>query len=447
MIAMFTKPRLCALLCVLLPAFTHAAPKKLLNIQHWQTKQGAQVYFVPAPELPMVDIKISFDAGSARDTNKLGLAYLTNALLKEGAGKWDADAVAQQFDDVGAQFSNTVDRDMAQLSLRTLNRPKLLHPAVAAFTAVLNNPAFPQRAFTRLRKNILLALAQQTQSPNAMANRLFFQALYNQAPYGHPVMGTKNGLNTITVKDIRQFYKKYYVARNAVIAIVGAINHEQAKTLAATLTESLPSGQAAQALPVPAHLKKAVDKTITFPSNQTHIRLGQVGITRQNRDYFPLYVGNHILGGGIFISRLHNQVREKRGLSYSVYSMFYPMAVNGPFVISLQTKNKQAKEALQVTKDTLSKFLKDGPTTQEVSLAKKNIIGGFPLRFASNRQIASALTTLGMYNLPLDYLDTFRDKIEQVTEDKIRHTFHHHVHIDKMALIRVGGKDQTPTTH
>jgi zinc protease len=192
-------------------------------------------------------------------------------------------------------------------------------------------------------------------------------------------------------------------------------------------------------LPPVAALPAARLKRIAFPATQTHILMGEPGIRRGDRDYFPLYVGNYVLGGGGLVSRLAEEVREKHGLSYSVYSYFFPMRVPGPFILGLQTKNTQRDQALKLVHEVLAGFVAKGPTDAELDAAKKHITGGFPLRIDSNGKIAEYLAVIGFYGLPLTYLDDFIPHIESVTADQIRQSLRDRVHPDKMLTVIVGG--------
>jgi zinc protease len=203
----------------------------------------------------------------------------------------------------------------------------------------------------------------------------------------------------------------------------------------------LPEGSRGAALPAVTALKQADEVRILHPSTQTHVRMGAPGMRRGDPDYFPLYVGNHILGGGGLVSLLHEEVREQRGLSYSVNSYFSPMEQDGPYLLSLQTRNDQVDEALAVMRETLQGFVDKGPSAKELLAAKKNITGGFPLRIASNSGIISHLNMIGFYDLPLDYLDTFNDKVTAVTQQQIKAAFQRRVSPETMVTIIVGGEN------
>lgn len=419
--------------------FGHAA---LANpqIQNWQTSNGARVYFVAAPELPMVDIRVVFDAGSARDGNQPGLALFTSAMLEEGAAGFDADTIARRFEELGAQFSAGAYRDMATVGLRSLSKEAILQPALRTYIQVLSKPDFPTRALARVRKQMLTGLQQEQQQPESIAEKRFYQALYGDHPYASPTDGTIESVKALGKKDLRQFYHRYYVARNAVIAIVGALDEAMAKQLAEEISGGLSAGEAAEELAQPAALAQAATHHVDYPSSQTHILMGQPGIARGDADYFALYVGNHILGGGGFGSRITEEVREKRGLSYSAYSYFAPMRAAGPFVLGLQTRNDSADKALAVLRETLEKFRSEGPTAKELDAAKRNITGGFPLKVDSNSDILGYIAMIGFYGLPLDYLDRFNANIEAVSVQQIRDAFQRRVDPARMVTVTVGKK-------
>lgn len=430
--------KLFILLLVLVSGDLHAAPR----IQHWTTSNGARVYFFPAKTLPMMDLRVVFDAGAARDGDKHGLALLTNGMLAEGAGKWSTGQIAERFDGVGAEFSNSAMRDMSILSLRSLTQKDLLNTALETFKVVLTQPNFPQDAFERERKRLLISLESEKESPGDVTQRAFYKELYPGHPYGHMPDGDVNSIQSITTDDMKAFYKKYFVAKNAVVALVGDLTRQQAETMVENIFSQLPSGDAAPKLPEVNSLAKAKTVEIPFPSTQTHIMVGQPGIQRGDPDYFPLYVGNYVLGGGGLVSILSDEIREKRGLVYTSYSYFIPMHVQGPFILGLQTRNSAAQEALKVLHDVLDKYVKDGPTPAQLEAAKKNLTGGFALRIASNKKIVANLASIGFYNLPLDYLDNYISNINSVTLDQVKDAFKRRIHPDKMLTVIVGDTTQ-----
>ncbi len=430
--------RILALVLALAVAPALATPE----IQHWTTGNGARVYFVHTPELPLVDVQIAFDAGSARDGRQYGLAVLTNGLLAEGAGEWNADAIAARFEGVGANFGNTAGRDMATLGLRSLTDPAKLEQAVATLEAIVERPTFPQDAFERERSRLLVAIERRGQDPGAQADLAFYRALYGDHPYAHPPEGEKATVTALGRDDLIAFYRRFYVARNAVVAIVGALDRKEAEALAERLTDQLPSGEPAPPLPPVPDLAAAREVRIDFPSTQTHILMGQPGVYRGDPDYFPLFVGNQILGGAALVSRIFDEVREKRGLAYSAYSYFRPMRRRGPFTAGLQTRNDQADEALKVLRGTISRFVAEGPTEAELAAAKSNLVGGFPLRIDTNKKILGYVTMIGFYGMPLDYLQRFTERVQAVTLEQVRDAFTRRLHPDRMVTVVVGRSEE-----
>ncbi|MFQ6021757.1 MAG: M16 family metallopeptidase [Acidiferrobacterales bacterium] len=411
------------------------------SITHWSLPNGARVYFVRSTALPMVQVEVVFDAGSARDpAGKYGLACFANTMLDEGAGKWDADEIASRLDRIGAELDSGCGRDMATLGLRSLSSRKILKPALDVFGQLLAAPTFPNESLTRERERVLVALQRDAQSASATVSKAFYRTLYGDHPYAHHPRGDKSGLNAITREDLESYRKRYYVGANAVLAIVGDLSVSQAKAVARQLIGTLPRGQKPAPIPPVADLDKPRRHGIEFPSTQTHIRVGQPAMRRDDPDYFALYVGNYILGGGGMISRLFEEVREKRGLAYSTYSYFFPMRRKGPFTVGLQTENSQRDKALELVQQTLMRFIESGPTGEELQAAKKHLTGGFPLRVDSNGKIVNYLAIIGFYQLPLTYLDDFIPKIEAVTVEQIRDAFRRRVNPQKLATVILGGQ-------
>jgi len=407
-------------------------------IQSWKSNNGARVLFVSAPDLPMVDVRVVFDAGSTRDGDKPGLSQLTNGLLTEGAGEWNADQIAQRMDAVGASMGSGALRDMAWVSLRTLTEEDAFNTSVSTLAEILNAPTFPVAALERNRKMMLAVLQREAQSPGGVVKKEFMKKVFGSHPYAIHSGGTNESLGAITRDDVMAQYRRYYVAGNTTISIVGALDRKQAEDLANRLTDRMQEGKSAPALPAVDTLLQASEQHIQFPSSQSHIVLGQPGMKRGDPDYFALYVGNHILGGGGLVSLLSDEVREKRGLSYSIYSYFSPMRANGPFILGAQTKNQQASEALKVMRQTLVDYIQRGPTDKELKAAKQNITGGFPLRIASNGKIVEYLSMIGFYRLPLDYLDAFVGKINSITKEQIMDAFKRRVHPERFVTVVVG---------
>ena len=407
------------------------------QIQSWHTANGARVLFVAAPELPMLDVRVVLDAAGAREA-KPGVASLTSAMLTQGAGEWNADQIAERMEGVGSEMGSSSLRDMAWVSLRTLTREPALSTSLETMSQVLGHPTFAPADLERLRKATLVALRQSEQKPGSVGKKAFYRAVYGEHPYAGDPLGTRESVEALTREDLLSHYNRYYVAKNAVVAIVGAVSREQAQKIAEQVTVGLAAGAAAPQLPPVADPAAARLQRLDFPSSQSHLYIGQPGMSRGDPDYFALYVGNHVLGGNGLVSLLSEEVREKRGLSYSVYSYFLPMQERGPFMMGLQTKNAQAEQAREVLLETLQRFMEQGPTAEELTAAKQNITGGFPLRISSNSKIVEYLSLIGFYDLPLDYLDRFNSRVEAVTAGQIRDTFGRRLHPEHFVTIVVG---------
>ena len=408
------------------------------NIEYWITSAGAEVYYVHAPELPMVDIQIIFDAGSSRDEDALGIAMLTNSLLADGANGDDADKISNDFESLGAIYAADIGYDSASLQLRSLTESELLKSAIVNLKKVLSAPDFPTDALERRQSQMLIGIKAKKQSPAAIAKDAFMKATYQSHPYAKPSEGTETSVKAINRKDIISFYKKHYTAKNSMIAIVGAVSHELAKQISEDISAGFQDGEKASSIRAVENLEEPQSIFIEYPSAQTHILVGQPGMKRGDSDYFSLYVGNHILGGGGMVSRLFEEVREKRGLSYSAYSYFSPMLFKGPFTAGLQTKTDQADEATSVLLENIKNYIEQGPTEEELIAAKKNITGGYPLRIDSNSKILNYVVVIGYYKLPLDYLETFNNNVEVVTIESIKDAFKRRLSPDKLVMVKVG---------
>lgn len=427
--------KLAALFCLLIiTTAVNATP----DIQSWQTDNGAKVLFVPATEIPMLDIRIVFDAGSARDAGISGLASLTNGLLPEGAGGKSSQQIAEAFESVGAKIDYDAARDMAYVGVRSLTESRYLTPAIETLKQVLTQPDFPEEAFQRELNRMKLAVKARQQSPAAIAAEAFNAAVFENHPYASPVSGTTESLGRIKLADIRQFYQQYYVANNATVAIVGNVDRSQAEAIVKAVVSALPAGKKAAALPPVEPLKEAKIVMIDYPSTQTHIYVGQTGMKRGDDDYFSLYVANHPFGGSGFASRLVEVIREKKGLAYSVYSYFTPLREAGTFAMGMQTKTEQTQQALSLLEQELRKYVENGPEKDELAASVSNITGSFPLNIDSNSKLLDYIAMIGFYDLPIDYLDQFIGNIKAVDINMINDALRRRVHPERMVTVIVG---------
>ena len=411
-----------------------AAPR----IEQWTAPTGAKVYFVATHELPMIDIQIDFAAGSAYDPiGKSGVAGFTQSLLDAGAGELDEQAISERAADLGLILGGNMDRDRASLTLRTLSAARERDESVKLAATVLTRPRFPAEILERERIRALANLREMLTRPAPLAARAFNAAIYAGHPYG--INSDEKSLSAITREDLIAFHAHYYSARNASIAIVGDLDRATAEKIAIALTQNLPAGGKIETLTTPLPPKENQITHIANPSAQAHILVGQPGMSRDDPDYFPLLVGNHILGGGGFTSRLMNEVREKRGLVYDIHSYFEPRRVLGPFQIGLQTRGTQSALALELVRSTLTSFITEGPTEKELQSARDNLVNGFGLRLDSNAKILSFVSLIGFYGLPLDWLERYPRLVGAVDREAIRDAFTRRVRPEHLVTIIAGG--------
>ncbi|SEH56900.1 zinc protease [Bathymodiolus azoricus thioautotrophic gill symbiont] len=404
------------------------------------TPEGAKVLFVQTKGLPILDISLNFDAASGKEGEKYGLASLTNSLLGSATQYRNEEQIINAFESLGAQFSGYSLKDMSIVSLRTLSRESILRKSLNIFTEVVTQPSFKQKYLTRAKRQILQSIRAAQQSPSSIASIAFNKAVFGEHPYAHEAIGTQDTIGNITTKDLKHHYQQFFVAKNLIIALVGDVSKVKAKQIARQISHGLNIGQKAKANPVVKPLNDAQDIHIDFPSKQTHLLIGQTGVNRSHPDFYPLYLGNHIFGGSGLTSILSGEIREKKGLAYSVYSHFSQMQSNGSFTMKLQTKIAQANKARKIAVQTLNNFINNNIDKQKLQDGKDNIIGGFALQTASNANILTYLSIIGFYNLPLDYLDTFTDKIKDISTQDIQNAFAQLINTDKLVIVSVGQK-------
>lgn len=432
-----------ALLLVLSTVVAQAA----LPIQHWTQPSGARVALVESPAIPMLDVQIDFDAGSRRDpARQAGLAAVSALMSARGVQAHGSDpaldenALSEAWADLGASFGGSASSDRLSFGLRTLTEPDLLDRAVSLAARQMGEPALPEAVWRRERERLVASLKEEDTRPGTQAAKAFARAVYGDHPYGHEM--TAATLATVQVSDLRSYLKRSLRACDARVSLVGAVNRQQADALVTRLLALLPAGpcQPQPELPEVAPLAQAETLSLPFDSAQAHVLIGQPGIRRSDPDYFALLVGNYILGGGGFVSRLTSEVREKRGLSYSVYSYFAPGLHAGAFTVGLQTRPDQAAEAVKVAREVLSRYVAEGPTEAELKAAKDNLVGGFALRIDSNKKLLDNVANMALHKLPWDYLDTWTQQVEKVSVQDIRAAFQRHLQPDRLVTVTVGAR-------
>ena len=422
----------------------------LLPIEHWREPSGAQVWLVNSPGIPMVDVQIAFDAGSRRDpAAQAGLAQAAALMSAKGvraqddAPALDENALGEAWADLGASFGAHADRDSYSYALRSLTDPALLQRAARLAARQIAQPSWPEPVWESERARWSAAIKESYTRPGPVAARAFSGALYGSHPYGQ--RPEEDTLARIGVADLQAFHTRAIAACRARVSLVGALDRAQAQALVRALLALLPERDPADCAPLPAvpdapPLAQPQVQRIAFPSAQAQVLIGQLGIARRDPDFLALLVGNHILGGGGLVSRLTEEVREKRGLSYSVYSDFSPGLNVGGFVVALQTRPDQADQALQVAQQTLARYVQDGPTEAELQAAKDNLIGGFALRIDSNRKLLANVSNIAWNGLPLDYLEHWTQRVQALTVADVRAALQRHLHPERMATVVVGGQ-------
>ena len=433
-----------AILCVFSGYSLAAIP-----IQKWTLPNGATVFLVESPAIAMLDVQIDFDAGSRRDTlDKAGLASATagqagnGVAARAGLPALDENALGEAWADLGAQYGSSAGSDRMSFSLRTLTEPDLLAKAVALAARQIGEPAFTDNVWQRDRQKAIASLKESYNRPGNVAGRAYSQAVYGNHPYGFEP--TEATLGRISVADMKQFYASGVAACRARISLVGAVTRAQADGIAQQLLGRLPQVACATlpslaVIPEVAALTQAQQKVIAFDAAQAQVLFGQPGYKRNDPAFFALLVGNYILGGGGFVSRLQNEVREKRGLTYGAYSNFAPGLHAGAFTVSLQTRPDQAAQALDVARTVVKDFVANGPTEVELKAAKDNLIGGFALLIDSNRKLLGNISNIAWNNLPLDYLDTWTAQVDKVTLQDVKAAIAAKLQPDKMVTIVLGG--------
>ncbi len=423
-----------ALLLGALATLAQAGPR----IEHWTAPSGARVFFIESRVVPIIDVQVDFAAGGAyAPADKAGLAGLARGLLDTGAGELDEEKIADRLADSGALLGGGADKDRASVSLRTLSSAREREAALALMRLILQQPSFPAAVLDREKARTIAGIREADTRPASIAAKRFAAALYPGHPYGQ--VPTAESVERISREDLLAFYRAHYGARRAVVSIIGDLSRGEAEALAQELTAGLPDAPEKVSLPDTALPARGTVR-IDHPATQAHILLGLPAVRRGDPDYIPLLVGNYILGGGGFVSRLMKEVREKRGYAYSVYSYFQPQRQPGPFEVGLQTKRDQAGAALKVVEEVLAGFLEGGPSGEELKAAQRNLVDGFPLRIDSNRKLLEYLSVIGFYGLPLTYLDDFPRKVQAVTAADIRAAFARHVRPAHFVTVIVGGE-------
>ena len=427
-----------------------ASAQATLPIEQLDSFNGARAYLVQTKSLPMVDIEVSIDAGDRYDpAGKSGLADLVAGLMTYGArgdkGLLSEAQIADEIADLGANIGFTVSGERATLRIRSLSRKDLRDRAVQLAAAMLSAPSYDANIVAREKQRTITSLLEAETKPEYVLERRFKSMVYGNYPLAQSP--SVKSVSAITPADLAQFHKRFYRSDRMIVSIVGDVEQAQAKEIIQHLLKKIP--QAGPNIPTLAQLQRSPveplsqrEVFIPFDSQQAHIAMGMTAVTRNNPDYFPLLVGNYILGGGGFVSRLMSEVREKRGLAYSVFSYFSPGKDAGIFQAGLQTKSDQGALALEVMSQTIANFIANGPTVSELLAAKANLVNGYPLRIDNNRKLLDNVSSIVWNDLPLNTMENWTQQVEAVTLDQVTAAFQKYLAMDRMKIVVLGAQNK-----
>jgi len=392
--------------------------------------------------LPIVRVVLAIKAGSVVEpAEKAGLANLTADLLNEGTEKRSSKQISGEIEFVGGELGTSGGADFITVTLSVLKKDVDL--GFDLLSDIILNPVFSEDEIKRKKAVIISSIMQQKEEPGIVASKAFKKAIFGNHPYGRPVEGTEESLDTIARRDIIAFHSEYYVPDNAILSVVGDITKKELRALLDRYFKGWErKGVPEKPLPVPGHLSAPeiikIDKDLT----QANIILGHLGIGRENPDFYAVSVMNYILGGGGFASRLMDNIRDNKGLSYDVHSFFSANKYGGSFQAGLQTKNRTANAAIGEILKEMERMRTEQVTDKELNDAKSYLTGSFPLRIDSNSKIASFLIGVEFYNLGLDYVDKYKQLIESVTKDDILRVARKYLDTKAYVLVVVGNIKQ-----
>ena len=416
-------------------ALAVAAPAAATDIQRVRSPGGIEAWLVEDRSVPVISLRLAFRGGSALDPEgKEGLANMVSGLLDEGADDLDAQAFQEALDDIVASIAFDAGTGRFYGSLRTLSEHR--ERAFALLKKALTAPRFDEEPVERIRRQILAGIESGKDSPNRIARRIWSRLVFGNHPFGRPLVGTRDGVAAITAADLRRFVRERLVRENLTVGVAGDISADELALRLDEVFGALPASGAPADIPKasPAGgMTEIVRKTIP----QSVVFFGQVGLERAHPDYYALYVMNHVLGGGR-TSRLNEEIREKRGLVYSVGSYINPLGRIGLIVGRLATANAQVGTALDLVRDEWERMARDGVDADELAAAKRYINGSFPLRLDSTRRIAGMLVGIQLNGLGIDYIDRRAGLIDAVTEEDIRRLARRLLSPERLAIVVVG---------
>jgi zinc protease len=416
---------------------SNAADAQVGKIERLVTPAGIELWFVRDDTLPILSLNFGFDGGASQDpADRAGLSYFTAAMLDEGAGELDAKAFQERLERRAISLSYSADRDTFRGSVRALSEHR--EEAFELLRLSLNAPRFDQEAVDRIRASILAAYKRSLNNPDEVASLRWFSSAFPNHPYGRPVKGDETSVSGIERAMLFSYVKKNLARSNMKIAVVGSIESGELMRLVDHAFAKLPLKAELAAIPDASPQSLGRRDVVDLNIPQTTIIFGGVGLKRKDADFIPAFVLNHILGGGSFSSRLYREVREKRGLAYSVYSYLATLDYSGLFMGGTSTRNDRAFEALQIIEQEIARIAKEGPTAEELTQAKSYLTGSYLLHFDTSAKVAAQLLEIQLENLGIDYIERRNRLVNAVTEDDVRRAAKRLLADGKLLVIMAG---------
>jgi zinc protease len=420
-----------------------SAQAAAINPVRFVTPNGLTVLVVEQHALPIVQVHALIKTGSAQDPpDKPGLANLVASLLDEGTTTRSAKQIAERIEFVGGSLVTRAMEDFSTTSARVLRKDLKLGFDLLA--DILLRPSFPEQELERVRSLLYGQVVSEQDDPGMVAAKAFNRLVFDGHPYRWPVIGTEESLGKITRADVQAFYLQEYLPNQTTLTIVGDATVEEARALVAQhFGDWKPGRVEARTVASPAPIDKPVSKLIEKDLSQATIIVGHLGISRTNPDYYPVLVMNYILGGSGFSSRLMDEIRDNQGLAYGVGSSFHANLMPGAFLISLQTRNEAANQAIAGVLNELKRMRESPVADEELADAKAYLMGSFPLRLDTTAKLAEVVSQVEFFGLGLDYFTEYPRWIERVTKEDVLRVAKQYLHPDRYALVLVGNLAQS----
>jgi len=417
-------------ICLIIPA-------SAADIKEVVSPGGIKAWLVEERSIPIVSMNVAWRGGASLDPReKAGMAHLAASTMDEGAGELDSIAFQERLSDLAIQLKFSAGKDSFSGNLKTLSENT--DEAFRLFGLAISDPRFDEEPVERIRGQILTSLNQKLADPNSLAGRAWFKLAFGDHPYSQPTEGTIETMTAVTRPDLAAFAKSRIARNNMVIGVVGDIGADELALLLDKTFGLLPKEASASAVPDTTPLPEAAVKIIDQNIPQSAVIFGGQGIKRDDDDYYAAYVLNYVLGGGSFDSRLTEEIREKRGLVYSVYSYLYPLDSAGLQMGGFGTNNASVSEALDLVAEEVAKIRDTGVTDEELEAAKTYLNGSFPLSLSSNASIARLMVAMQINDLPKEYLDERPKLINAVTAEDIKRVAQQLLDPEKLIVVVVG---------